>query len=163
MFRWTRALSYQLIVIILLTGCYPEGLQLDWPWKKPVVDLKNVSDPLKYQQDRIDCSGLVQSHDNSTANIAVETGLSAATGAVTPLNAPSIDPTIDAITGAGGGALDVTTGLVGGALGGFIVSSLTSSHQKNRSIAICLINRGYTLLDHDWWIWAHKTKYHDLN
>ena len=163
MFRWTRALSYQLIVIILLTGCFPAGMHFDWPWKKPVVDLKNVSDPLKYQQDRIDCSGLVQSHDNSTANIAVETGLSAATGAVTPLIAPSIDPTIDAITGAGGGALDVTTGLVGGALGGFIVSSLTSSHQKNRSIAICLINRGYTLLDHDWWIWAHKTKYHDLN
>ena len=82
MLRWTRTLSYQLIVIILLTGCFPAGLHLDWPWKKPEVDLKTVSDPLKYQQDRIACSGLVQSHDNSTADIAVETGMSAVTGAI---------------------------------------------------------------------------------
>ena len=149
MFRWTRALSYQLIVIILLTGCFPAGLHLDWAWKKPEVDLKTVSDPLTYQQDRIDCNGLVQSHDNSTANIAAKTGISAATGALTPSFTPSIDPTLDA-----------ATGFVGGALGGFISSSLGSNHQKNRSTAICLINRGHTLLDHDWWIWANESRYH---
>ena len=149
MFRWTRALSYQLILVVLLTGCFPAGMHLDWAWKKPVVDLKNVSDPLKYQEDRIACSSLVYSHDNSTANIAAETGISAVTGAITPSLTPSIDPT-----------LDVATGFVGGALGGFVVSSLDSSHQKNRSIAVCLINRGYTLLDHDWWIWANESRYH---
>ena len=149
MLRWTRTLSYQLIVIILLTGCFPQGLHLNWATKKPLVDLKTVSDPLKYQQDRNDCSGLVQSHDNSTANIAVETGISAVTGAVTPSLTPSIDP-----------ALDVTTGFVGGALGGFIMTSLESNHQKNRSTAICLINRGYTLMDHDWWIWANESRWH---
>ena len=149
MLRWTRTLSYQLIVIILLSGCFPAGMHFDWPWKKPVVDLKTVSDPLKYQEDRIACSSLVYSHDNSTANIAAETGISAATGAITPSLTPSIDPT-----------LDVATGLTGGAIGGFIDASLNSSHQKNRSIAICLINRGYTLLDHDWWIWANESRYH---
>jgi hypothetical protein len=149
MFRWTRALSYQLILVVLLTGCFPAGMHLDWAWKKPVVDLKNVSDPLKYQEDRIACSGLVYSHDNSTATIAAETGMSAVKGALTPSLTPSIDPT-----------LDVATGFVGGALGGFVTSSLGSNHQKNRSTAICLINRGYTLLDHDWWIWANESRYH---
>ena len=149
MFRWTRALSYQLILVVLLTGCFPAGMHLDWAWKKPVVDLKNVSDPLKYQEDRIACRGLVQSHENSTANIAADTGIEALTGAITPSLTPSIDP-----------ALDVTTGFVGGALGGFVTSSLGSNHQKNRSTAICLINRGYTLLDHDWWIWANESRYH---
>ena len=126
MLRWTRTLSYQLIVIILLTGCFPAGMHFDWPWKKPVVDLKTVSDPLKYQEDRIACSSLVYSHDNSTANIAAETGIGALTGAVTPSLTPSIDP-----------ALDVTTGFVGGAVGGFVVSSINSSHQiKTRTYCI---------------------------
>tara|TARA_R110001592_G_scaffold295744_1_gene566049 strand:+ start:8896 stop:9276 length:381 start_codon:yes stop_codon:yes gene_type:complete len=124
-------------------------LHLNWATKKPLVDLKTVSDPLKYQEDLIACNGLVQAHDNSTANIAVETGISAVTGAVTPSLTPSIDP-----------ALDVTTGFVGGALGGFIMTSLESNHQKNRSTAICLINRGYTLMDHDWWIWANESRWH---
>ena len=149
MFRWTRTLSYQLILLILLGGCFPAGLHHDWPWKKPVVDLKTVSDPLKYQQDKIACNGLFQSHDNSTANIAVETGMGAAEGAIIPSLTPSIDP-----------ALDIVSGMTGGALGGFITASLASSHQKNRSTAICLINRGYTLLDHDWWIWANESRYH---
>ena len=102
MLRWTRTLSYQLIVIILLTGCFPAGMHFDWPWKKPVVDLKTVSDPLKYQEDRIACSSLVYSHDNSTANIAAETGISAATGAITPSISPRIDPTLDVADNADG-------------------------------------------------------------
>ena len=57
MFRWKRALSAQLIVLIIgatLSGC--SGTRLNWMTKKAEVDYHTLKNPQQYQQDYIECN-----------------------------------------------------------------------------------------------------------
>ena len=150
MFRWTRTLGSQLILLTLLSGCFPAGWHY-WPTKKPEVDYKIMADVPQYQQDYIECNAWSRARSNETADIAFETGKGVVTGGLASYLLPTVG--VDALVNVGAGA-------GGGALGNYILSSFTSNHQLHRSTAICLINRGYTLLDHDWWVWAYESRYH---
>ena len=148
MFRWSRTLSSQLIlicIIIFISGC--SSTRLNWMYKKAEVDLKTVSNATQYQQDYIECNAYSRAYRNGYAVIATSTGTSAVTSGVGSYIFPSA--ALDTATSVG-------TGVAGGALGGFLWSSWVTNHKINRDTAMCLIGRGYTLLDQKWWEDMHK-------
>ena len=153
MFRWKRAFSYQLIVLIItgltLGGC--SGTRLNWMSKKAEVDYQTLKNPQQYQQDYIECNSYSRAYRNGYATVATSTGIGTLKGAASSQVFPAAG--IDSVTNVG-------AGLAGGALGSFIWSSWVLNHKINRDTAMCLIGRGYTIIDQEWWEDMYKYNAH---
>ena len=118
-------------------------------YKKPEIDLSTVSNVHQYQQDYIACNSLAYSHSNGHGKIATSTAIGVVTGAVGSV-------ALDAIVGTASTVASVSIGAVSGGLGNYLFTSWEQTYYINRSTAMCLIGRDYTLLDHDWWLWAYE-------
>ena len=152
MFRWKRAFSTQLIAIILVSLCLAgcSNVRVNWMYKKAEVDLQTLENPAQYQQDYVECNAYARAYRNGYSTIATKTALGLIGGAVSGALIPM-------------GADVATSTLVGGTaggLGGYLWSSWSTNHKINRDTAICLINRGYDILDKDWWIRMRKIGFH---
>ncbi len=151
MFRWKRALSAQLIVLIIgatLSGC--SGTRLNWMYKKAEVDLQTLENPVQYQQDYVECNAYARAYRNGYSTIATKTALGivggTVSGALLPMGADIATSTL--------------TGAAAGGLGGYLWSSWSTNHKINRDTAICLINRGYNVIDAQWWQDMRKWSMH---
>lgn len=154
MFRRKRSFSTQLIVLLLaslfLSSCASSGVRVNWMFKKAEVDLQKLDNPAQYQQDYIECNAYARAYRNGFSTIATKTALGITTGAITGALLPM-------------GADVATSTLVGasaGGLGSYLWSSWSTNHKINRDTAICLIQRGYDVLDKQWWEDMRKWSIH---
>ena len=152
MFRWKRAFSTQLVIlttILLISGC--SDLRWNWMSKNVEIDLQTVADPIAYQQNYIECNAFSRARRNGHSTIATSTGGGTITGAAGAYILPTAG--VDLVTNVGVGAAS-------GGLSSFIWNSWVTNHKINRDTAICLVNRGYNVLDKDWWIRMQENGYH---
>ena len=135
-------------MMLFTTGC--SDLRWNWMNKTAEIDYQVLENPHQYQQDYTECNSYSRAYRNGYTTIATRTALGITTGAVGGYILPmGLDVATSTAVGAG----------VGG-IGSFLMSSWTTNHKINRDTAICLINRGYDILDKDWWIRMRKIGFH---